>query len=73
MNIGKLTKTDEELKDLEKTITQNMTYLKTVHMDLIAESALIPLIGEMDYVNFYRDCLMPDEQFKASSIDLIWT
>lgn len=31
-----------------------MTYLKTVHLDLICDSSITPFIGELDFVSFYR-------------------
>lgn len=72
MNLTKLAKTPDEIAKLTKVIHDNMVYLKTIHLDLLCDSSIPPYCSELDFVRFYRDCDLPDENLKASSIDLIY-
>lgn len=48
-------------------------YLKDCNTDLIADSEFTPYIGQVNFVQFYRECELADECLKASNLDLIWT
>lgn len=58
---------------LTKVITHHMPFIKNCHLDLLCETAIPPFASEMDFVNFYRDSKMVDDNLKASSIDLVFT
>lgn len=49
-----------------------MRFLKNCHLDLLCETNIPPYISELDFVRFYRDSDIPDENIKAANIDLIY-
>jgi hypothetical protein len=72
MNISKMVKTPEEMAKLTRVITHHMPFIKNCHLDLLCETSIPPFASEMDFVNFYRDSKLVDENLKASSIDLVF-
>lgn len=72
MKIGKLCKSTDAIVALEKMITKLMPQLKQYHLDLLCQTSIPPYISELDFVGFYRDCRLPDQNLIASSIDLIY-
>ena len=73
MNIAKMVKSPEDHQKLVRVLTLHMSFIKTCHLDLLCETNIPPFASEMDFVTFYRDSKLVDDNLKASSIDLVYT
>lgn len=49
-----------------------MRYIKNCHLDLLCETNIPPFVSELDFVRFYRESDLADENLKAANIDLIY-
>ena len=72
MNIAKMVKTTDEMSKLKSVITKCLPFLKNCHLDLLCETNIPPFISELDFVRFYRDFDLPDDNLKPANIDLIY-
>jgi hypothetical protein len=72
MNLGKLVKEESEMTKLQKVVKKHISFLKGVHLDLVAQTQIVPYVSELDFVKFYNKCDFADESVKAASIDLIY-